>query len=105
HPRGAAGYPTPALYQPAAGAAEVICSSTSLGIASLDPRTGELNWVASGIFKQRCVASPVIANGRVFQTAGSGGGEKQLVVVRPGSEQHGRAAQVEYQISGDISCR
>jgi outer membrane protein assembly factor BamB len=103
YPSGTAGYSTPALYQPETGAPEVICSSTSLGIASLDPRTGELNWVASGIFKQRCVASPVIANGRVFQTAGSGGGEKQLVVVRTGSKQHGRTAQVEYQIPRDIS--
>jgi outer membrane protein assembly factor BamB len=103
YPSSTAGYATPALYKPAAGVPELICTSTSLGITSLDPRTGELNWTASGVFKQRCVASPVIANGRVFQTAGSGGGEKQLVVVRPGSKQSGRAAQVEYEVPRDIS--
>jgi outer membrane protein assembly factor BamB len=103
YPNGTAGYATPAVYQPEGGAPEVICSSTSLGIASLDPRTGALNWAVSGIFKQRCVASPVLANGRVFQTAGSGGGEKQLVVVRMGSKPQGRTAQREYELPRDIS--
>jgi outer membrane protein assembly factor BamB len=99
----AAGYATPAVYQPAEGVFEVVCSSNGLGLGGLDPRTGEWNWVMPGVFKQRCVASPVIADGRIYQTEGTGGGEKSLVAVKPGSKQGGRAAEMAYRIPRDIS--
>src|SRR5207253_8653779 len=45
----------------------------------------------------------VFSQGRVFQIAGTGGGEKQLVVVRAGSKQQGHSARLEYQITRDVS--
>jgi outer membrane protein assembly factor BamB len=99
----AAGYATPAVYQPAEGVFEVVCSGNGLGLGGLDPRTGEWNWLMPGVFKQRCVASPVVADGRIYQTEGTGGGEKSLVAVRPGAKQGGRAAEMAYRIPRDIS--
>jgi outer membrane protein assembly factor BamB len=98
-----AAYGTPILYQPEGSPPEVIFSSIAHGITSLDPRTGERNWSLAAIFTERPVASPVLSHGLLFQTVGSGGGEKQLVVVRPGSKAPRRAAEVAYRMPRDIS--
>jgi outer membrane protein assembly factor BamB len=92
-------YATPAVYQPPDGPAEVIFASTAHGLTSVDPETGDLNWEADGLTKLRCVASPLIVDGLVYQASGVGDGSRQAVAVRPGSKKSGTAAKVEYRIA------
>lgn len=99
----AGAFATPLVYRPKSGPAEVIFSSTSHGMTSLDPRTGELNWEAPALFTARCVASPVLFGDLVIQTAGTGGGPKQGVAVQPGSKKEGVAPKVAYRLTRDVS--
>src|SRR5207253_2236383 len=96
---GSAAYATPVLYTPKNGPVEVIFTSTSNGMTSLNPKTGEINWEVSGLFTYRCVASPVLAGNLIFATAGLGGGEKQAFAVRPGSKQNKIEPKVEHKLT------
>jgi outer membrane protein assembly factor BamB len=78
-------YSTPCIYQPPAGPPELICTSKSDGVFSLDPRTGQENWRSPGTLNLRVVSSPLIAEGLIFGAVGSGGGGNYLTAVRPGS--------------------
>ena len=66
-------YGTPCVYSPAGGKAELILTSQSHGISSLDPRTGAPNW-ESPVYDKRVVASPVVAGDVVIGSCGQGGG-------------------------------
>ena len=77
-----ASYATPAVRMTTAGA-EVIFASTAHGLTGVDPRNGKIVWELEGLFTDRCVSSPVVADGLVFATAGTGGGGKQGVAVAP----------------------
>jgi outer membrane protein assembly factor BamB len=93
-----AAYATPLVYQPPGGPPQVVFTG-SAGITSLDPATGALNWELPNVFRARCVGSPVLvgpaAAPLVFATAGTGGGDRQAVALRPGGK--GTAPQVAYQ--------
>ncbi len=95
-----AAYSSPILYQPPGGPPEVVFTG-SAGVTSLDPKTGKLNWEVAGVFRARCVGSPVLVNGLIFATAGTGGGDRQAVAVRPGTKQ--RPAEVVFQPTKAIS--
>lgn len=58
-------------------ATQVITTCSAVGATSLDPRTGEVNWETGEPLKNRCVASPVYADGVLFFTAGQGNGGKE----------------------------
>ena len=75
-----ASYATPLVRRTAAGT-EAIFASTSHGVTSLDPKTGNLNWETDASFKQRFVGSPAIADGVLFASAGSGGGGKESIAI------------------------
>jgi outer membrane protein assembly factor BamB len=96
---GSAAYSTPALYSPKGGPAQLIFTSTSNGMTSLDPKTGAINWEIPGLFTLRCNASPVIYGDLIFATAGVGGGEKQAFAVRPGSKEPRIEPKVEYKLA------
>ncbi len=83
-----AAYSTPAEHLRADGTSELLFASTAHGITSLDPRTGELYWEVPGLFRERCVGSPVVAGSIVFATAGVGGGGKESAAVslEPGED-------------------
>lgn len=97
---GKASYSTPAVLVREGGRREVVFTSTSHGITSLDPATGKLVW-ESEPFKNRCVSSPVIVRGLVFATAGQGGGGREAVAVRPPRRIGGRA-EVAYRIEREL---
>jgi outer membrane protein assembly factor BamB len=82
-PSRAAPYAVPLLYQPKIGPAELIFTSTAHGFTSLDPKTGAVKWELPGVFRARCVSSPVQLGDLILQTAGTGGGEREAVAVRP----------------------
>ena len=60
----------------------LICISGALGIAGLDPKTGEELWT-SGELPLRTVASPIYGEGRLIASCGSGGVGKFMVAVDP----------------------
>jgi outer membrane protein assembly factor BamB len=66
-------YGTPCIHQPAGGAPELLLSSQSHGLSSLDPGTGAPNWEAP-VYRIRVVASPVVAGDVVIGSCGQGGG-------------------------------
>ena len=75
-------YAVPCIYTPPTGDPELICMSTAHGIFSLDPESGEENW-AIEVFDKRTVSSPIIVDGLIFGTTGSGGGGNYVVAVQP----------------------
>jgi outer membrane protein assembly factor BamB len=77
-------FSTPCIYQAAGGPPELVCTSTSDGVFSLDPLTGQENWRSPGTLTMRVVSSPLIAEGLIFGSTGSGGGGNYLRAVRPG---------------------
>jgi outer membrane protein assembly factor BamB len=79
---------------------QLICVSGRLGVTSLDPRTGELNW-ASGEFPMRTVASPIFANGMVIASCGGGGKGKLMIGVDPGGK--GDVAETHIRFKRDRS--
>ena len=76
-------YSTPAIYQPEGGEPQLISTSTSEGVFSLDPRTGQENWQLPECFRRRVVSSPLVTQHLIFGSNGSGGGGNYLVAVRP----------------------
>lgn len=78
-------YSVPCIYRNDKGEDELICCNTAEGIYSLNPETGKLNWAYDQAFDKRTVASPVIAEGLILGSCGSGGGGNFVVAVQPGS--------------------
>jgi outer membrane protein assembly factor BamB len=76
-------YSTPCIYQGPDGLPELVCTSTAEGVYSLDPRTGREKWRRADAFAMRVVSSPLVAEGLIFGSTGSGGGGNTLVAVRP----------------------
>ena len=93
---GPTSYVTPGVHRPAGGSPQVIFVSSSHGVTSLDPRSGEVNWEAGGPFELKSVASPIVAGGLIFASAGQGGSARESAVIRPG--QGGRKADVAYRL-------
>ena len=77
-------FSTPCIYEPGGAPPELICTSTSDGIFSLDPLTGQENWKSPGTLTMRVVNSPLVADGLIIGSVGSGGGGNYIAAVRPG---------------------
>lgn len=69
----ATAYCTPVTHSRADGSVELLLTSQSHGVSSLEAKTGKFNWDAP-IFDKRMVSSPVVAGDLVIGTCGSGGG-------------------------------
>lgn len=85
-------YGVPCIYVNEEGEDELIDFNTGNGVFSLNPMTGELNWEVPA-FTMRTVASPVIAEGLILGSTGSGGGGNYLAAIRPGKK-----GEVAYQV-------
>ena len=91
-------YSTPCVNTRADGTDELLLTSKSHGISSLDPLTGRLNWEAP-VYKLRMAASPVVAGGVVIGSCGQAGGAgNQLTAVRLGGQGDVGATHVAYVI-------
>lgn len=64
--------------------AQLICVSGATGVTSLDLRSGEENWQTEP-FPMRTVASPILVDGLIFASCGSGGQGKLMFGVDPAS--------------------
>jgi outer membrane protein assembly factor BamB len=91
-----ASYATPMIYREKGKRPQLICASGAMGLTSLDPYTGRLNW-ATGEFPLRTVASPVLADGLLIQSCGGGGVGKLLIAVDPHGSGNVAATHVKYR--------
>jgi outer membrane protein assembly factor BamB len=73
NPNIATAYCTPITHTRADGSVELLLTSQSHGVSSLDPKTGAPNW-ESPVFSKRMVASPIVAGDLAIGTCGSGAG-------------------------------
>jgi outer membrane protein assembly factor BamB len=91
-------YGTPCLHARAGGPPELLLSSQSHGISSLDPKTGAPNWEAP-VYRIRVVASPVVAGDLVIGSCGQGGGAgNYLSAVRLGGKGDVSKTHVAYTL-------
>ena len=79
-------YAMPCVFKNESGAEELICCNRGEGVYSLNPENGQLNWSYENAFDKRTVASPIIANGLILGSCGSGGGGNFVVAVSPGEK-------------------
>jgi len=93
-----ASYITPAVYTPLNGKPQLIFSSTSHGLTSLDPENGKVNWEVNPGLTQRCVGSPVVAGDIIFASAGSGGGGKESLAVRVDPDRPGTQPAIAWEL-------
>ncbi len=84
-------YSTPCIYEGPGGPEQLIFTSTTEGIAGVDPRAGEMLWQAKDAFIARVVSSPCIAGDLIVGSCGQGGGGKQMTAVRPPENADGEA--------------
>ena len=94
----ATSYATPIIVRSKEEPPQLICSCKTMGVTSLDPYTGNLNW-SSGELPARTVASPVYGNGVILQTCGGGGVGKFMVAVDPTGK--GDVSQTHVKYSRD----
>ena len=78
-----ASYSVPCVYTDKQGKDVLIFSSRQHGITAVDPGTGTVVWEIKEVLPTSVVSSPVLAGDFILNTCGSGGGGKQLTVVRP----------------------
>lgn len=75
-------YATPFILEVAGKPPQLIASCNAMGVTSLDPASGMLNW-ESGKLPQRTVCSPIFADGLIIQSCGQGGRGVLLVGIDP----------------------
>ncbi|TWT39303.1 outer membrane protein assembly factor BamB family protein [Blastopirellula retiformator] len=77
-----AAYSVPCIYKAKDGRDLLICNSSAHGIAAHNPANGDQVW-ANPVFKMRSVSSPVVVDGVVYGSCGSGGGGNYVVAIDP----------------------
>jgi outer membrane protein assembly factor BamB len=92
-----ASYITPCVRRGSDGRAEIILADTAHSFTAVDVVTGKVRWNLPGVFKERCVASPVLAGDLVIATEGRGSTGLRCVAVRPGSP-----PQVAYEVAKPV---
>jgi outer membrane protein assembly factor BamB len=75
-------YSTPCIY--GEDKPQLVFASHAHGITGVDPHTGKVMWEAGSAFADRVVSSPVIADGLIIGTCGTGSSGKRLIAIRPG---------------------
>jgi len=78
-------YITPCVRRASDGRAEIILADTAHSFTAVDAATGTVTWMLPDIFKERCVASPVLAGDLVLATEGRGSTGIRCVALRPGN--------------------
>ncbi len=90
-------YATPMILKQAGRKTQLICVSGAMGITSLDPYTGNMNWM-TGEFPLRTVASPVYGGGLVIASCGQGGRYGVLqIAVDPNGNGHVAETRIKWK--------
>jgi outer membrane protein assembly factor BamB len=99
---GMASYATPCVARPAGGLPELVFASGINGLTAVDPASGKVNWELDEFGNNRCVGSPVFAEGLVLVSYGYGEPGCRFVAVRPPSKQKGAKAEVAYEYTKTV---
>ena len=89
-------YATPIIIRGKDNRPQLICLSGAMGLTSLDPYTGQMNWI-SGQLPLRTVASPVFGDGLLFASCGSGGVGKFMIAVDPNGHGEVGETHIKYE--------
>jgi outer membrane protein assembly factor BamB len=82
---GKTSYATPLVLTDEDGRQLVVMSSMGSGVTAYDPATGAIAWqVLEQDLPDRCVSSPIVADGMIIVSCGSGNNGMHLVALRPG---------------------
>jgi hypothetical protein len=92
-------YATPFLYEPDAGPPALVFAGQGHGFSALSPADGTTLWELPGVFDKRVVGSPILADGLLIASCGSGEGGNYLVAARPGDTRQGTHPAVAYKIT------
>ncbi len=95
-------YSTPCISTSLDGRPELILSSTAHGITGVDLATGAVNWEVSGMFRDRCVASPVLGPGLAIAGYGAGVSGVLWVAARPGLKARGVEPKTAWQLKAPV---
>jgi len=90
-----AAYSTPFIHH-VEGEPQVICASGAGGLTALNPQDGKVIWKTHQ-FPQRTVASPILSNGLIVQSCGSGGRGTLLIAVDPSGRGEVDATHVRFR--------
>ncbi len=91
-------YATPCVLKQQGQAEELIFLSGAHGVSGIDPKTGKTNWELD-VFDKRTCASPLLVNGLVLGSCGSGAGGNYVAAIRPGTPDHSVAPQEAWRIT------
>jgi len=94
---GLASYCTPKVYRPEGGPVQLIFASTAHGVTSVDAATGKVLWEVPCHFEYKTCATPVIADGVVFVSAGRGSAGVETVAVRLPDVTAGQQPEIVYR--------
>jgi outer membrane protein assembly factor BamB len=83
-------YATPMIIELPGEEPQLICVSGAMGVTSLDPETGRMNWM-TGELQSRTVASPVFTGKYIIASCGGGGIGHEMIAVDP--SEPGRAGK------------
>ncbi len=98
NPNIATAYCTPITHARPDGSVELLFTSQSHGISSLDPRTGAPNW-ESPVYDKRMVASPIVAGDLAIGSCGSGAGSANyLAAIKLGGKGDVSKTHVAYTL-------
>ncbi len=84
------------IYQKEGQKPQLICVSGAMGVTSLDPYTGKMNWM-TGEFPLRTVASPVAGDDLIIASCGGGGVGKLLIAVNPNANEAAGEPRIVYE--------
>jgi len=88
-------YATPLVVQKPGVPTQLICSSGAMGVTSLNPADGRLNWM-TGEIPGRTISSPIYADGLILQHSGGGGRGEYLVALDPFAVEQDGQPKVAY---------
>ena len=97
---GKAAYSVPCIFRPPSGPPQLILTSTANGMTGLDPATGRVLWEVRDAMPERVVSCPVIADGLVFGTCGTGGKGRHVIAVRVPADGQAKA-EVAWTVTDD----
>lgn len=95
-------YSTPCVYARRNEPPQLIFTSHSHGMTSIDPGTGKVIWAMESVLPARVVSSPVIAGELLIAACGDGGTGKRLTAIRPGASSGTINATEAYSIESGM---
>jgi len=96
-----ASFGTPGIFKNSKGQTEVIVSSMPFGVQSIDAKTGKENWNYNQKPGSRTVSTPVMQDGIIFCTWGSGNGAKDHIALISAADSKSGKVEVAWKLSSN----